>query len=127
MIRGHVNDRLEIRVQLTVHGPNGQVRIDAIVDTGFDESPILPATTIRQLGLPWLRSDSLFLADGDSAVFDVYDAAVICNRRRRRISVHESDADPLIGTELLEGYALNAEFEPGGLAIIRSLKRRRTR
>ena len=126
MIRGFINDNLEIVVQLAVHGPNGQeLRIQAIVDTGFDGALTLPTATIRQLGLPWLRSDCLILADGSSHFFDVYGATVIWDRRSRRISIHESETPPLVGTDLLEGHELNAEFVPGGIVTIRSLRRRR--
>jgi predicted aspartyl protease len=48
------------------------------------------------------------------AQFDVYEATVLWDRKRRLIFVNETDSIPLVGTALMEGYALNIQFRPGG-------------
>ena len=57
MIRGIVNARLEAKLPLTVISPNGtKLEVDAIIDTGFTGSLVLPTATIAALGLvrKWL-------------------------------------------------------------------------
>ena len=126
MIKGSVNAELEVVVRLTVRGPYGErTRIETIVDTGYDGSLSLPPDAISELGLPWCRRDEAFLADGSICIFDVYEATVIWNRRRLIVPVDGADTSPLLGTALLDGHILNAEFKPGGAVTIRPLRRRR--
>jgi predicted aspartyl protease len=54
MITGIVNGRLEATLQLTLRGPNGQIRsVKAVVDTGFDGSLTLPPALIIALMRPF--------------------------------------------------------------------------
>ena len=60
MITGVVTPDLEVIVGLVVRGSGGREReIEAVVDTGFDGHLSLPPSLIRQLRLPWRRSDPL--------------------------------------------------------------------
>ena len=56
-----------------------------------------------------------------SAFFDVYEATVFWERRRRRIPVDEANSDPLVGMALLEGSELNVQVRPGGKVTIKRL------
>jgi clan AA aspartic protease len=126
MIKGIVTAEQEIVIRLTVRGPSGRsTRVQGIVDTGFDNYLTLPAAIVGQLGLPWRRRDQSLLADGSAWIFDVYEATVVWDRRRLLIPVYEAEADPLVGTALMNGYELNARFETGGEVTIRRLRRRR--
>jgi clan AA aspartic protease len=122
VIRGTVTADREARIRLTVRGPAGQERrLEAVIDTGFDGWLSLPPTLIARLGLPWRRRGRALLADGNEIVFDIYEATVVWDRRRRRIPVDEADTTPLVGMALLDGYELNAQVRAGGKVSIRRL------
>jgi hypothetical protein len=49
MMRGTVNARLEAVLRLRITGPTGiAVDVDAVVDTGFTNSLVLPSTPLRR-------------------------------------------------------------------------------
>lgn len=126
MITGTVTADREAVIRLTVRGPTGQERrIEAVIDTGFDGWLSLPPFLIHSLRLPWRRRGRALLADGSESIFDIHEATVLWDRRRRRIPVDEANTAPLIGMALLEGYEFNARIRVGGQVTIKSLTRRR--
>jgi predicted aspartyl protease len=84
----------------------------------------LPPAIIADLRLVWLDSGNAFLADGSEVFFDVFDGAIVWDRHNVAIQVDEADTTPLVGTELLEGYELSAQFWSRGKVAIKSLRRR---
>ena len=107
MIRGVVSDQREALVRLTIFGPRARKRsIEATIDTGYDGYLTLPTELIEQLGLKWRRRGKAELADGAETTFDVYEATVMWDDRRRRIEVDEANTAPLLGMELMDGYEL---------------------
>ena len=117
-MRGKVEGR-EARIKLTVCGPNDRrKRIVAVVDTGSEGWLTLPQKVIGELGLPRTGSVRAMLADGSEAMFDVYRAHVIWNRRRILIDVEASEATPLVGMTLLAGCELRVEVWSGGKVSI---------
>jgi clan AA aspartic protease len=128
MIIGAVNADREAVIRLTVRGPTGQGRrVEAVIDTGFDGWLSLPPALIARLRLPWRRRGLALLADGSESIFDVYEATVLWDRRRRRVPIDEVEAAPLVGMALLEGYELNAQVRAGGKVTIKPLPRPRRR
>ncbi len=128
MIKGNINDDGEAIIRVTVRGPTGrQHRVEAVVDTGFTDWLSLPPDLISRLRLPWWRRGSAILADGTECYFDTYEATVIWDRRHLLIPVYELEATPLVGTALMSGYELNANFETDGEVTTSSLTRRRRR
>ena len=102
MISGLITDDHEAIIELTVHGPTGRkARIEAVIDTGFDGWLTLPPILISRLKLPWRRRGRAVLADGDESLFDIYEGTVVWDKRRRRISVDEMKAAPLVGMSLM--------------------------
>ena len=91
MIEGSVSAALEAVISLTLRGPSGRTaRLDAVVDTGFNRHLILPAALVRELELPWTSSNTVTLADGSEADFDLHAVTVTvgrtapgCHRLRR--------------------------------------------
>jgi clan AA aspartic protease len=125
MIAGTVTDDLEATIGLTVRGPSGQVtRIRAVIGTGFDGYLTLPPTIVAELELVWQQIDRATLADGSEIDFNVFEGVVVWNRRSRVVFVDESDTEPLVGTALLAGHTLSAEFRPRGKVAIKSVRRR---
>ena len=108
--------------RLTVRGPAGQVqRVKAVIDTGFDGWLSAPPALIAVLGLPWRRRGLALLADGRDSIFDIYEATVVWDRRRRRVPVDAADTIPLVGMALMDGFELNAQIRVGGKVTIQPL------
>jgi len=126
MITGIVTADREATIRLVVRGPAGQKqKIEAVIDTGFDGWLTLPPSLITQLRLLWRRRGEAVLADGRETFFDIYEAAVVWDRRGRRIPVDEADTTPLVGMALLDGYHLNMQIRAGGKVTINRLPRPR--
>jgi clan AA aspartic protease len=122
MIIGNVNIRREAVVQLAVFGESQQRQgIKAIIDTGYTGFLTLPSTIITTLGLTWYMQQEGILGDGSFCMFDVYEASVIWDGQVRTIEINESEADPLVGMSLLEGYELKIQAIAGGLVTITAL------
>jgi clan AA aspartic protease len=122
MIRGVVRAQ-EARIKLKVRGQRGRGRtIDAVIDTGFTASLTLPRALIHALGLHWHSFERGTLADGSDCMFDLYVATVVWDGIARRILVAESEADPLVGMALLEGFELTVQVRDGGKVAISRMK-----
>lgn len=94
-----------------------------MIDTGFDGEFTLPTSVIRRLRLPWKTRGRAEMADGSVAQFDVYEATVLWDRKRRPVLVNETDLMPLIGTALMDGYALSIQFCTGGKVTLTRISR----
>ena len=122
MISGVVNHEREAIVGLTLLSSRKQhVRVEAVIDTGYDGWLLLPPSLIAELGYPWSTECRVVLADGTRTSFDVYRGTVLWDRRRRTISIDEADSAPLVGMRLLEGFELTIQARNGGSVMIRRL------
>ena len=122
MIRGVVT-RDEGIVRLSVFGRRGQREtVEAVVDTGYDGFLTLPPTMIRELELEWLSNGHAVLADGSECLFDLHEGEVIWDRRHMLIQIDSSDATPLIGMRLLEGFELTMQVRQDGPVLIKRMK-----
>lgn len=119
MINGLVNDQLEATVRLIVVSPNGNSQeITAIIDTGYNGALTLPIGTVSLLSLPQGASREVTLGDTSRRLFDYYNAEVVWNGNPRRVRILCVEGDPLIGTALLKGCKMDADFIPGGPVLL---------
>jgi clan AA aspartic protease len=114
VIRGRVTPEREAIVHLIVHGASGQEEIEAVIDTGFNDSLTLPPTTIAALDLPFAAPVQGMLADGSIITMHYHLARVDWNGALRRILVLAADGGALVGMSLLYGYDLFIETIDGG-------------
>ena len=115
----------EGRIPLKVKGPRGREQeVDAVIDTGFTASLSLPPALVVALGLEWQTFDRGALADGSECLFDVYEARVFWDGKKRRVLVDETDTDPLVGMALLKGYELRMSVRSRGKVTIKRLSRK---
>lgn len=122
MISGRVNAECEATVRLTLIGRNGvQVRVEAVIDTGYDGWLVLSPALIAELGYAWTNECNAILADGSKTRFNVYRGTILWDRRHRTIKIDEAESSPLIGMGLLEGHELTIQARDGGSVSIRRL------
>jgi clan AA aspartic protease len=84
--------------------------IDFIVDTGFTGHLCLPQDAVDALQLPFRYDLRANLADNSSIVLPVYDGVVLWNGTDTPVEVLATGIRPLIGTALLDGFELIAQF-----------------
>ena len=122
MMIGNVNTNREAIVQLVVLGKNRQKQgIKALIDTGYTGCLTLPSAIVTNLGLTWFMQQEGILGDGSLCMFNVYEASLIWDGHVRTVEVNESEADPLVGMSLLEGFELKIQGIVGGLVTITAL------
>jgi clan AA aspartic protease len=122
MIRGVVNARNEAIVRIRVRGPgHSGLDVDAVVDSGFNESLILPTATIAALGLTRQSGGRAVLADGSIRQFDIYSADVAWDGLWRPVLVSDVGSEALLGMRLMAGHELRIAVVPGGVVEITPL------
>jgi clan AA aspartic protease len=118
MITGVVNSDLEAMVRLVIVGVNQRREVEAVIDTGFTGCLTLTAEIVSSLGLVWLGREEGVLADGHTAVFDVYRAVVVGHGQERVVEVEAAQGGPLLGMGLLNGSDLRIRVAAGGEATV---------
>jgi clan AA aspartic protease len=114
MIAGIVTG-LQARVEVVFCLPDQSERtIECVVDTGFEGELALPTATVASLGLAVGGRIWANLADDRDVPVSVCDAVILWAERETEITVMAMGRRPLIGTELLAGFNLSADFEPDG-------------
>jgi len=122
VIYGIVNADLEATIRLHVTGPYDQQReVTAVIDTGYNGTLSLPLAIVTALALPPAASRIVTLGDASQRVFDFYTAHIHWEGQVRRIRVLCVEGTPLVGTQLLQGHKLEADFTAGGVVILTPL------
>lgn len=122
MIVGAVNASREAIISVGVRGPTGtELRIEAVVDTGFNDDLTLPPELILEIGLPYASPAQATLADGRTIEADYFRAAVLWEGHARHVLVLELPGAPLVGMGLLNGHRLTLDAVPAGRITIEPL------
>lgn len=123
MISGEVNARLEAKIRLTVIGPTGtRLDVDAVIDSGFTGSLVLPAATVATLGLIRRSGGTGLLADGTAVNYDNYGAEVVWGAATRGVIVSAVGKEALAGMKLFAGHKLMIDVEDGGAVGVQPLR-----
>ncbi len=122
MITGQVNPALEATIPMQVIGAQGQsLEVTVVIDTGYNGGLSLPMAIVDALSLPQAASREVTLGDASRKVFAFYNAEVLWDGQRHKVRVLCVEGDPLLGTALLRGYKLEADFVEGGSVVIEAL------
>ena len=121
MTQGIVRD-LQARVQVVFRLP-GQpnLAVECVVDTGFAGALTLSPDAISALGLPFFQEIDANLADDSDVKTAVHLATILWDGRELEIAVLAMGRRPLLGTALLDGKRLCADFVGDGQVVIESL------
>ena len=115
MITGEFTEDNQIIIPLRLTGPEGtRIDTDAILDTGFSDSLMLPDAIIRRLGLVELDIVQAVMADGSPAYFSTCEVVLEWDGEEREIAVFAGGGKPLLGMALVRGSLGTFEFFPGG-------------
>jgi clan AA aspartic protease len=118
---GNVRDR-HILLPLTFRLSGlPDVTVDFVVDTGFTGLLTLPLEAVRAMRLPFLHRIPAKLADGSYIEVENYSATVTWNGGETEVRVLATGDRPLLGTALLYGSELMAQFREEGLVTIDEL------
>ena len=119
MISGYVNRNLDPIVAIFVVDHNGhRWRQEVVVDTGFNGDLTFPAGMIQEMGLRLYGLIEVTLADGQTNLYNHYEATVLWERETRFVYVIESEDQFLLGTNLIEGRTLTVQMWEGGDVFI---------
>src|SRR5262249_33097661 len=92
--------------------------IECVVDTGFEGALALPPDAIAALGLPFYQGIFANLADNSNVSVDAYQAVIVWKGQDVSVAVLAMGRRPLLGTALLAGNELVAQFVDNGLVTI---------
>jgi clan AA aspartic protease len=118
MMAGTVRDRhvlLPITFRLS---SSPDLALEFVVDTGFTGLLTLPPAAVAAMGLPFLHRIPAQLADGSFVEIDVHSATILWKGVEAEARVLATGEHPLLGTALLDGSELLAQFMENGLVTI---------
>ena len=114
----YIDDYNHLLIDITIIGAGGQRNICALLDTGFDGEICLSVDVAVELGLELRGKVQVELADGTRKNELMFRGKVLWDEEEKdvRIILTESE-ESLVGTELLDGYVLEADFAKDTLWI----------
>ena len=123
MIRGALNERLELMLSVEIADDDGQHHlVEALLDTGFTQDLTLPPDEIARLGLKHARYASIALADGQEIPTSLYEGSVKWLGQVKEVEVIAMDEQPLLGMNLLAGSTVTFHTQPGGELLIEEIR-----
>jgi clan AA aspartic protease len=122
MLTGHVTSDNEAILPIALLGAEGQiVRVEAVIDTGYNGFLTLPKTAIEELDLSFVGPTRAALGDGNEVNMDLFLGVVQWEGGPRDVLVLETEGGTLVGMALLGGYRVIMDVEEGGMISIESL------
>lgn len=123
MITGHVRAN-EAVVSIVLVGPDRELEIPTVIDTGFNGEFVLPANLMSEFGQGKVSYSESILADGTSVkrrsmYVEFYFPGKPTRLYRERTI--ELGHEVLIGMRLLDGYRLSIDVIEGGNVSIEPL------
>ena len=121
MTSGIVRD-LQARVNVIFRLPRQpNLSVECVVDTGFAGALTLSPDAITALGLPFFQEIEANLANDADVKTAVHIATILWDEREIEVAVLAMGRRPLLGTALLAGRRLCADFAKDGAVQIKSL------
>ena len=119
MTTGTVGPNLQARLPVEVMDGNRQLQaIEVVLDTGFNESLVLPPDHIQGLGLSSTGERVAKLANGEEVILNCWAGRIHWQGAMRDVLILQSDGEPLLGMRLLLGSRVTLDVVDGGLVKI---------
>ena len=126
MITGRVINRHALLPVIFRQPDAADLSIEFVVDTGFTGFLTLPPPVVEALQLSYLEDISANLANDSTVAIAVHVATIVWNGVQRDVRVLATGRRPLIGTALLDGHVLMAQFIEDGLVSVSDLVQNRS-
>ena len=97
------------------------VFVDAVVDTGFTESLLVPREIIEECGFEYAEDIDFLMGNGVSDLLPAFRGTMVWHGGEIDLFVVASEAGPLLGMRLLEGSRLSMDVLDGGSVTIQPL------
>ena len=115
MTIGHIDQHGHPVISVDLFDSQGRLRrVEAMIDTGFDDFLTLPAHWVQRLGLVWASRIPMQVATAEWAHFDIYAVDVLWFGNRLPIRVLQTQSEILVGNRLLRESQLTVQFWEGG-------------
>ncbi len=115
MTIGHIDQYGRPVIPVDLFDRQGRLyRIEAMLDTGFDDFLALPSYLVQRLELVWSSRIPTHVATSELAQFDTYAATVLWLGNRLSIRAVQTQSEILVGTSLLWESQLTVQFWEGG-------------
>jgi clan AA aspartic protease len=95
--------------------------ISFVLDTGFNNCLALPPSAVAALNLQFYSMMTIRLADGSQSLIQTYTAKVRWDDREELVMVLATGTKPLLGTLLMQGFRLTAEFVRSGTVSVEKI------
>ena len=115
-------DGLQAKVEVVFFLPGGgTISLEFVIDTGFVGALTLPSAAVATMNLPFVHEFNTNLANDSSFRADAHRGVIMWHGQTLSVPVLAMGRRPLLGTALLAGYDLNAEFAPNGRVEINDI------
>lgn len=122
MITGIVTTDREALVRFPVRGSDDQeTEVEAVIDTGYNGTLILPPELIQRLALTSRGSREVILGDGSAAQMEIYRATIVWDNQPIDVQTLAAEGGAIIGMALLSGYRVTLDVIDGGVVTIEAL------
>jgi len=122
MIEGRIDNNLEARIKLQVLTADGHEDVEFLVDTGFNGFVAIPMSLVQRFNLNLGAVQSGVTADGRAGYFDTVSIELLWHGTPISLRAQVLD-EPLIGTRMLQGNALSADWIANGFFQLPPLSR----
>ena len=113
---------LQARISVAFRLPDQSEKVvECVVDTGFESQLALPADRVAALGLSRRSRILANLADDSDVPIAIFRGVIVWADNDLAVEVLAMGRRSLIGTEMLAGFNLSADFEEDGELIISPL------
>lgn len=121
MTTGHIDQHGRPVAPVDLFDRQGRLRrVEAMVDTGFDDFLTLPDHWVQRLGLVWISRMPMQVATSEWARFDIYAVDILWFGHRLPVRVVQTQSEILVGTRLLWESQLTVQFWQGGSVSVQS-------
>jgi clan AA aspartic protease len=122
MMLGAVRD-LHLLLPVTIRLPGlRDVILEFVIDTGFTGGLALPPDAVAALGLPFLHQTRAKMADASFVEMATHSLTIVWKGNEVVARVLATGDRPLLGTALLDGSELLAQFRENGLVRVTDIR-----
>lgn len=121
MIEGRIDSNLEATIEVDIQQDGAIHRQRFLVDTGFNGFIAVPVSLVHKLGLKLLDVQAGITADGRASYFDTVEITVPWHEEARTVQAQILD-EALIGTRLLRGSQIQADWVRDGTFLVQQLR-----